>query len=190
MMLTPNSMRTRSFLRDLSGTAAVEFALFSPIFFALLVGAVDVGGMIFTRFELDSAVQAGANFAQINASSVSSTSGQTLANNIASIVQSSEGTDSANGSVVVNDGPTTTISGSSQSTSGTASNADSCYCPTGTASSLTWGSATTCGSSCSGGGYAGKFVVITATSTYTPIFGGLGIVKGGTITAATVVQAQ
>jgi Flp pilus assembly protein TadG len=193
MNLTRNARRMRGFLRDRGGTAAVEFALFSPVFFALMVGAVDLGGMIFARFSLDSAVQAGANYAQINASEVSAASGQTLATNVATIIQSSQGTDSANGSVVVNNGPSTTISGATLTPgTGSASPADSCYCPTAASGGgiSSWGSAQTCGAACSGTGYAGKFVVITATSTYSPIFGGFGIVGGGTITATQVVQAQ
>jgi Flp pilus assembly protein TadG len=170
--------------------AAVEFALFLPLFGLLVAGVVDLGGALWIKFKLDSAVTAGANYAQLNASNVSSTNGQALANSIATIVESSEGSSWANDTVTVNDGPATAVTSGSATTSGTASNADACYCPTGTATSVTWGSSATCASSCAAGGYAGKFVVITATQTYTPIFTSYGIVQNDTITASSMVQVQ
>ncbi len=184
--------RGRRAAADERGVAAVEFALLTPVFCLLIAGVVDLGGALFTKFKLDAAVTAGANFAQVNASNVSSTNGQTLANNIATIVETSEGSGWANDDVVVNDGPSTTVSSGTSTTSGTAANADLCYCPSGTPSSFTWGSSATCGSACSGTdtGYAGKFVTITATKTYTPIFSGYGIVQNDTITASAAVQVQ
>lgn len=179
-----------SLFRDRSGVASVEFALFLPLFCMLLAGVVDLGGALYTKFKLDSAVTAGANYAQVNAANVGATNGQTLANNIATVVESSEGSTWANDTVVVNNGPATSVSSGSSSTSGTASNADACYCPTGTASSVTWGSSATCGSSCAGGGYAGKFVVITASQTYTPLFASYGFVNNNTISASSMVQVQ
>jgi Flp pilus assembly protein TadG len=177
-------------LRSRAGVASVEFALFTPIICMLLAGVIDLGGALWIKFKLDSAVTAGANFAQINAANVGSANGQTLANNIATIVESSEGSGWANDSVTVNAGPSTSVSSGTSTTSGTASNADACYCPTGTASSVTWGSSTTCGSSCASGGVAGKFVVITANQTYTPIFASYGIVQNETISASSMVQVQ
>lgn len=181
----------RSFFGDEHGVAAIEFAFVAPMFCLLLVGAIDLGGALFVQFKLDSAVTAGANFAQVNASNVSSTNGQTLANNIATIVETSQGSGWANDVVVVNNGPSTTVASGSATTSGTASNADACYCPSGTAGSFTWGASSTCGASCgAGAGYAGKFVTITANRTYTPIFSNYGVVKNDTITASVVVQVQ
>ena len=170
--------------------ASVEFALFTPIYCLLVAGVIDLGGALWTKFKLDSAVTAGANYAQLNAANVSSTNGQALANSIATIVESSEGSSWANDTVTVNNGPATAVASGSATTSGTTSNADACYCPTGTATSVTWGSSSTCSSSCAGGGYAGKFVVITATQTYTPIFSSYGIVQNDTITASSMVQVQ
>jgi len=49
---------------DERGTAAVEFALISPIFFALLLGVVDVGRYMWTlntmQYAVDEAIRAGA----------------------------------------------------------------------------------------------------------------------------------
>ncbi|HUO12053.1 MAG TPA: TadE/TadG family type IV pilus assembly protein [Caulobacteraceae bacterium] len=183
-------MFKRALLAD-EGVAAVEFAFMAPIFCLLMVAAIDLGGALFTKFRLDAAVSAGANFAQVQAANASSTAGQTLANNIATIVEASQGAGWANTTVVVDNGPTTTVTGGTQTTSGTASNADACYCPSGSASSMTWGASTTCGNSCgSNAGYAGKFVTITATRTYTPIFSNYGIISNDAITTSTVVQVQ
>ena len=182
----------RALAGDRRGGAAVEFALVTPIFCLLLAGIVDLGGALYTKFKLDSAVTAGANFAQVNALNVSSTNGQTLANNIATIVETSQGSSWADDGVVVNNGPSSTVSGGTATTSGTAANADACYCPSGSPGSFTWGSSTTCGSACPGTntGYAGKFVTITASHSYTPIFSSYGIVQNDTITASAAVQVQ
>jgi Flp pilus assembly protein TadG len=180
----------RELIGDRSGVAAIEFALLLPVICLLLAGIVDLGGALYTKFKLDSAVTAGANFAQINATNVSSTNGQALANNIAAIVETSQGSGFADDGVIVNNGPSTSISGGAPTTGGTATNADVCYCPTGTAGTVAWGSSTTCGAACPGTGYAGKFVTITATREYTPIFSNYGVVQNDTITAAVTVQVQ
>jgi hypothetical protein len=125
----------------------------------------------------------------VNAANVSSTSGATLASNIAQVVESNAGSNWANDDIVVNNGPSNSMTSGSPTTGGTASNADSCYCPT-ISGTFTWGSAQTCGVACSGGGIAGKFVTITATHTYTPIFSTYGIVTNGTITASSAVETQ
>jgi len=182
----------RRFAGDRRGVAAVELALLTPVFCLLLAGVVDLGGALYTKFKLNAAVTAGANYAQINASNVNSTGGAALATNIATIVETSQGSGWADDGVVVNNGPTTSVTGGTPANSGTAANADACYCPTGTVSAFAWGSSVTCGNACPGSntGYAGKFVTITATKTYTPIFSSYGIVQNDTITATSVVQVQ
>lgn len=54
----------RRLLRDRRGTAAVEFAMISPIFFALLLSVVDIGKYMWTlntmQYAIDEAVRAGA----------------------------------------------------------------------------------------------------------------------------------
>jgi len=184
----PN-MLNRLFV-DHRGMAAVEFAMVTPFFCALMVGAVDLGGELFTKFRLDAAVEAGANYAEVNALNVNSSNGQTVANNTATVVETSQGSAWANATVVVNNGPTATVTGGTSTPSGTVANADSCYCPTGTAGSLTWGSAVACGSACPGNntGYAGRFVTITASKTYSPIFSSYGLVTNGTISTTALVE--
>jgi len=192
MSLIIHRFSARAFAGDRRGVAAVEFALVTPIFCLLLAGIVDLGGALYTKFKLDAAVTAGANFAQVNAGNVNSTNGQTLANNVATIVETSQGSSWADDGVIVNNGPTATVSGGASTPSGTATNADVCYCPTGTPGAFTWGSPATCGNACPGTntGYAGKFVTITASHAYTPIFSTYGIVRNDTISASAAVQVQ
>jgi Flp pilus assembly protein TadG len=192
MRIRSRVKRMRALAADSRGVAAVEFALVTPIFCLLLAGIIDLGGALYTKFKLDSAVTAGANFAQVNAANVGSANGQTLANNIATIVETSEGSTWADDGVVVNNGPAASVSSGTATTSGTATQADVCYCPSGTPSSFTWGSSVTCGTACPGTntGYAGKFVTITASHTYTPIFSSYGIVQNDTISASAAVQVQ
>ena len=183
--------RRRGFLGDRSGAAAVEFALVSPTIILVLVALIDLGGMLYTRFQLDAAVGAAANYAMVNAASVNSTNGAALASTLANLVTGSQASNWANSTVTVNAGPQASNTAGSVSTSGTASSADSCYCPTGTASSVTWGGAQTCGNACAGGGYAGKFVVLSATRNYSPVFTGYGLVsQAGDMTSTSMVQVQ
>ncbi len=175
---------------DRAGVAAVEFALILPVFGLLLAGVVDLGNVLYTRFRLDSAVSAAADYVEVHAASVSSTGGAALASNAATIVQSSQGANWANASVVINNGPTATINNGTSSSGGTATNADSCYCPTYTAGATSWGAAVTCGSACGAGSSAGKFVTITASRTYTPVFSTYGIVQAGAISTSATVRTQ
>lgn len=181
-----------AFARDRSGVAAVEFALISPTIILILVGLIDLGGVLYTRFQLDASLSAGTNYAMVNGASATSTSGAALASTLAGLVSSGQSSNWADSSVTVNGGPTAASSGGTVTTGGTASNADACYCPTGAASSgVTWGAAKTCGSACTGGGFAGKFVVLSASRNYSPIFTGYGMVsQSGTITIASMVQVQ
>ncbi len=171
------------------GVAAVEFAVLAPVFGLVFAGMADLGGVLYTQFRLNAAVSAGANYALINAASVSSTSGATLSSTIAAVVENNAGSNWANDTVVVNNGPSTTITSGASSAGGTASSADSCYCPT-LSSTIAWGAAVTCGSACAGGGLAGKFVTITASRTYQPLFSNYGIVQAGYITVSTSVETQ
>jgi Flp pilus assembly protein TadG len=172
------------------GIAATEFALLAPMFVMVFAGTIDVGNALYIQTLLDSAVAAGTNYAVVNASSVSSTSGATLASSIATIVSGSNGGTAVNATIVVNNGPTVTVTGGTPVSSGTASNADLCYCPTGSPTSWTWGSSVTCGGSCTGGGTAGKFVTVTASYSITPFFPAYNFVQSGTMTIGSIAQTQ
>ena len=173
------------------GVASVEFALYSIVFLILLAGTVDIGNLIFSEFQLDATVAAGAQYAVVNANNVNSTSGATLASSISAVVNNGHVSgDGWSNTVVVNNGPTTATSAGSPTSSGTASNADNCYCPTGSPGSWTWGSTVTCGAGCSGSGTAGKFVSITASRTYARFFPSWSFFSGNTLTRSAMVQVD
>ena len=79
------------------------------------------------------------------ANNVNATNGQNLASDIAGIVANSAKVGSyltpAEVTVVVNNGPATTITNGVPANSGTPANADSYYCPTGSPPTWSWGSA-------------------------------------------------
>ncbi len=179
-------------LADDEGTSVVEFALIAPVLVLLLLGTVDIGTAIYDKFALNAAVSAAEQYAILSASSVSSTAGPGLARSLANIASNASSADSANAVVTVNNGPTATVTAGALTTGGTASAADLCYCPTPAASGgvSSWGSSVTCGSTCSGGGIAGKFVTIAASKQFTSIFGANSLIPSQTFTTTTVVQAQ
>ena len=196
MRLTFGSLVRRA--RQTSGIAALEFALLAPMFVMGFAGVVDIGTALYLRMRLESAVAAGANYALTHHSQVNSTNGATLASAIASLVSNSPVVNASDANdtpttatVVVNNGPSATVTGTgTPAASGTAANADLYYCPTGGAPIWTWGSSTTNGSACTGGGTASRFVSITASYSYTPFFASFGFVTNGTITAGAMVQTQ
>ncbi|OBQ58512.1 TadE/TadG family type IV pilus assembly protein [Mesorhizobium erdmanii] len=190
----PNSVHSRftDFLRhQKAGVSAVEFALVSPVLLLILAGTADIGGSLKAKFELSSAVSAGSNYALLNGDKVNSSGGSALASNIATVVTSGLGSNGGNIQVTINNGASLSYNAttSTATQSGTAANADLCYCP-GSSGAVAWSTPVTCGSICSAGGIAGKFVTIIASKPYTPIFGGFGIVSNGNITVQAVVQPQ
>lgn len=188
--MTRPRLSLRRFAVDRSGIAAIEFALMLPVVALVTAASVDFGAILFTKFKLDESVSSATNYAMLNAGSVNAASGSSLASALATLVASSRGSGWANSSVTVNAGPGASSTNGSLSASGSSSPADSCYCPTGSAASVSWGSTQTCGASCAGGGFAGKFVQVTATRNYTPLFSGFGLVASHTISASSLVQVQ
>lgn len=180
----------RPIAADESGASAIEFAMLAPVFCLILVGAIDFGSALFAKFNLDGAVSAAANLAVLNAGSVNSSGGPTLAVNLANVVASGHAANWANASIVVNNGPSATLSNGAITSGGTAANADNSYCPTRSGNTISWGGSMTAGTACASGGIAGRFVVITATRAYSPIFSSYSIVSSKTITAMTVVETQ
>jgi Flp pilus assembly protein TadG len=56
-------------LRCKRGTAAVEAAIFAPIYLTLTLGITDLGSGMFARMQVNAAAQVGAAYAVINSSS-------------------------------------------------------------------------------------------------------------------------
>ncbi len=172
------------------GTATVELGLCLPLLVMLIGGGFDFGMAVYLRLQLEAAASAATNYAIVNAARVNAANGASLANSLAQIVSNDVGGTLASAAVVVNGGPAVTISGGAAVASGTASNADACYCPTGTAGDLTWGAAATCGTTCASGLVAGKFVTVQIQQSYRPIFSGYGFAANGAISTAAIVQVQ
>jgi Flp pilus assembly protein TadG len=172
------------------GTAAVELALISPLLLTLFVGIIDFSRVYQQEIELSSAVAAATQYALISTSSVNSTSAAALAATLTGIVTNANSAAWAGATVTVNDGATNAVSNGSTTSSGTATNANSCWCPTGNPKNWSWGAAATCGSGCVGGALAGKFVTITGTRAFSAIFGNYGLIGNITLHQSTMVQVQ
>jgi Flp pilus assembly pilin Flp len=179
-----------NFLRDRRGVSTVEFAFIMPVLLLVLAGVVDLGGALKAKFDLNSSVSAASNFALINSESVSAEAGADLAAKIAAIAKGGLSGDIGSVEVVVNSGPKVVVTdGGTQTLSG-GGDADACYCPTRSGSTITFGGSEECGTACPSGGTAGKFVVIRATKPHSPLFGGFGVVEAGNVTVQAVVQPK
>ena len=179
-----------SLFRRRSGTAAVEMALISPMLMILLAGIIDFGRAYQEEIELSSAVAAASQYALLNVANINSSNAASLATTLSGIVANTNGAAWAGATVTVNDGATNAIAGGVATASGTAANADSCWCPTGASAAWNWGSAATCGSTCAGGTLAGKFVTVSGTRQFTAIFTAYGLIGNIALQQSTIVQAQ
>jgi Flp pilus assembly protein TadG len=179
-------------LRSRRGVAALEFGLLAPTFVMVFAGVADLGNALYTWSKLEQALALGANYALMNKALVNSTNGQTLADNIATIVATSNPGTGANSTVIINNGPQAVVTaGGTPANSGTAANADKYYCLTGAPTNWTWGTAyTDSTTACTDGSQSGQFVTITASYNFTPFFISYGFVKSGLMTAGAVVQAN
>jgi len=173
-----------------SGIAAVEFAFIVPVLLVLFAGVIDVTQMLYAYYQLDQAVAAGSQYAVLNAANVTSTTGASLASSIATVVEDANGTAWTDDTVVVNNGPTVTVTNGSATSSGTAANADNYFCLTGTQNNWTWGTAYTTQTNCSGGGTAGKYVTITANYSYVPLVAIYHVFNNSTLSQSSAVRVQ
>jgi Flp pilus assembly pilin Flp len=179
----------RRLFRSRHGSTALEFSVIAPVIAIVFAGTADIGAVLLKQFQLDNTLSSAANYALILQASVSAANGAALAASLATIVSGSGTSVYADSLVVVNNGPRRqVVGGVATPPTSTASNADLCYCPTGTAA-FVWGAPVTCGNICSGTGLrAGKFVQIQASRAHTPLFSNYGIVRAGTISITTLVQ--
>ena len=143
-------------------TAALEFALATPMLIVLLGGAADLGLAQYYRTNLANAVAAGAEYAYLTGITVTSTNIQSVVTNTMFLAPG----DSTNLSVTVT-GPRG-------------------YCVTGTGPTMT---SATAGSVCSGdGSTAGTYVIISATYTHNGLMNGFMSLSSETITESTTVR--
>ncbi|CAM5318995.1 hypothetical protein ATER59S_00992 [Aquamicrobium terrae] len=182
--------RGRTFTCREDGVALVEFTLVLPILVLLLAMAVDFGAVIHTRFRLNAAVSAGANYAFIHGEEAAGSGASALARDIVALVADNQGPGWAESESLVNDGPHAVRNAQGTIETGNADHVRDCYCLTGSASSPVWGGAVTCGDQCPSGGYAGRFVLIEARHAYSPVFSNYGMVSDGHLTVQAIVQIQ
>jgi Flp pilus assembly protein TadG len=89
MTMTP----LRRILRRSDGTAAVEAAIFMPIFMMLTFGITDVGAGLFARQLVNAAAQAGATYAVINSAGDCASLTGTCQNGIFAAMNAASGSD-------------------------------------------------------------------------------------------------
>ncbi len=176
-------------LKDTRGNAAIEFALVVPIFTLVFVASVDLGMLVFSRFQLEAAVSASASYAIAHSDQVDGSNGSELAKNLALMIASNYRGD-ATAVIQVNNGPQASYDGTKIKIGGVPAQANACYCPKGNAASVEWGAQFTCNSSCPDGGRAGRYVAVTTRQAYTPFFTMFDVVKDGFIAANAVVQTK
>lgn len=180
----------KTFLRKRDGVSTIEFALVVPVLLLIIAGIVDIGGALKAKFDLNASVSAASNFVLLNADNVTAAKGGDLATKVAVIAGGGLSSGQGIVSVSVNGGPGVAVTnGASQAQTG-ASNADLCFCPSRSASTVSFGAAVACGTQCPSGGTAGKFVVISASKPHNPIFGGFGVIEAGNVNVMAVVQPK
>ena len=171
------------------GAVAVEFAIIAQVSAVLFAGTAEIGLIYFKRLQLSNTLATATNFAMVNPAGVSATGGAGLATTLGAILASDGIAAPATVTVVINNGPQRSIANNVATTGGQASDADRCWCPTGTAT-IAWGTATTCGSACANGLRAGKFVELHVSRAHTALFTGFGGVRNGRISLMSLVQTE
>lgn len=136
--------------------AAIEFAVTLPILLAFLGAVTDFGIAFYAQGCLSSVVAAGAGYATLTDQS----SGSVTAASIETVMQGA----------AIQSLPTFAVTVS-------ASDPKACFCLTGTSPTSTL-TAASCGSACTSGGTAGKYVQLTATTTYNPILPSYSMLTG------------
>jgi len=172
------------------GVAAVEFAIIAPLYILLMAGMVNLGTAIYVKMTVDSAITSASTYALSKGDSITAAGAATIADQIASMLATELGFAEATISVAVNKGATLSISGGVKKTSGNATDADLCYCPSRSGGQIEWGSPATCASPCPDGGFAGKFVAVTASRPFSPIFPVNYLVTTNSFEGAALAQAQ
>jgi TadE-like protein len=153
--------------RGRRAVAAVEFAVTAPTLLILLGGAADFGIVNYSRSALANAVASGAQYAYLTGPTVSASSVQTLVQTTSRLP-----------------GVTATVGN------------PSCYCVTGTTPTMTLMASGTCSTSspptCSDGTTtsAGTYITISATFSYSTLFGGYAYPSVFNVTESATMRLQ
>lgn len=162
----------RKFWADTSGVSATEFAILAPVFFVILAGIVDIGFTLYSKFRMESQVSAVANYAMTSNNIPTSDSTkkefEDFLERLVDIARLSatNNTIQSLSKIHVNLNNSYTGTWESDKFTGNIQSGDvaDCYCPSRAASTITWGSSVTCGSVCSNGSRAGKYLWYETTN--------------------------
>ncbi len=150
-------------------TAALEFALATPLLMVAMGGVTDLGRAQYNRVMLANAVSAGAEYAYMTGPSVTTA-------NITSVVQNTSTLPNASTSVAV------TYSGVSPGVPSAG-----WYCVTGSGPTVT---SSTSGGTCSDGSTAGYYISFKATYTFTGLLNGFMSASSQTMSEQATVKIQ
>jgi len=154
-----------------AGVAAVEFGLLAPFLFALCAGLADFGFAFHNQLQLSSTLAAAAQYAFTQGQSES---GSTLTSDVAGFVNNVSPIKLSSATASYNHGLS----------------ASSCYCVDGSPPVYT--GPVTCGAACTdgSGSTAGKYVSISGSFSYTPIFPLDQVFFGGAFTQTVTARLQ
>lgn len=178
-----------SLWRNDRGVSALEFALVTPIIIVLLAATVDFGLLLKTRSSMESAVSSTMSYALSQAQDLKPAEAIAFVETVARIASRQTGEGVAV-EVTLNRSLVARTTGGSVSISGTASAANACYCPERTESGIEWGQPKTCEAPCGGGGYAGRFLQVSANQSYAPLFVDFGLATADAVSVETLAGLQ
>lgn len=187
-MTMTSSNFARRLGRDERGVSAIEFALIAPLILLVLAAVVDVGGLIYMRTQLEIAVSAATSHAMGVGQDLKFIEAE-LGQQAARIIVGRMG-NRVDLKITLNKSHLTRFSAQGISQSGPASAADLCYCPNRGDDGIDWGEAQICRAPCPDGGRAGKFLAITASLPYTPLFFDYGVATPDGVNLQTMVALQ
>jgi Flp pilus assembly protein TadG len=151
-----------------SGVAAFELTLLLPVLVAIFLGLADFSLAYHQELQVDATLASAAEFAFTDGQT---NTGSTLTSDITNFIGViSPG---LTASAVYNDNDTTV---------------GDCYCVTGSPPSYTL--ASSCGAACSDGSTSGKYVSITVSFTYTPLFAADKLFFSGPISQTVTQRLQ
>lgn len=190
-MIGPTDLRARRarrFSTSQAGASAVEFAVLAPILLLILAAIIDLGTLVYTRMQIESAISAATAYAFANAENVSGENGGSLGLGMTKLLVARLGGD-ISADIVVNNGPRQSYAEGQIASSGSASQASQCHCLQNNGGALTWVT-TSCGAACVAGGTAGRFVSITVRKPYQPLFYDYGMTQNSQAMGAAIARLQ
>jgi len=153
-----------------AGVAAMEFGLLLPVLVVIFLGIADFSVAYHDQLQLSSALASAADYAFTQGQTES---GSTLTTDVTNFVNTVSSIPLSAASATYNNGGSAT----------------SCYCVTGSPPTYT---ETTCGATCTdgSGSTAGKYVSISASFSFTPLFPLQTVLFGNSYSQSVTVRLQ